>query len=403
MRLNLRQEAAASRSSASPVLNCAGAEPNPKRSVSASSSTSSTPEEPPLFLVTASPSAIVEDSHYFSFGHGFSYEYYLPEPPSFTSLPPAAILVPLGETGDLDSNQVSPTKGDLNHIRPGATCFNCGSPGHSLSGCPFSRDGATVAANRERYRSEKADLSATCTSDPRRLTDGRQAETSAHRRFLDDAERFRPGLVSADLRSALEHDRSEGRYITREWPWMYRMLEYGYPRGWTVLPEDRDPFELMRQHIRRIAAEFGGPEDLDTLDDVDDLAIYGGDDPIPVPRQDPTQATTSVSLAAKSAEPPLVDPPSDLRLPSGPGPPRTAACSPPPLPPDPPPPLPPDLPPPLPPGPPPPLPRGPEYYLSCNRPEGEHAHPFEAHAEQVDDERREDEDMELSSGDDEAD
>lgn len=44
-----------------------------------------------------------------------------------------------------------------------------------------------------------------------------------------------------------------------------------------------------------------------------------------------------------------------------------------------------------------------EYYLSCNRPEGEHAHPFEAHAEQVDDEWREDEDMELSSGDDEAD
>lgn len=239
MRLNLRQEAAASRSSASPVLSYAGAEPNPKRSVSASSSTSSTPEEPPLFLVTASPSAIVEDSHYSSFGHGFSYEYYLPEPPSFTSLPPAAILVPLGETGDLDADQHSPHKNHLNHIRPGATCFNCGSPSHTLSGCPFSRDGATVAANRERYRSEKADLSATCTSDPRRLTDGRQAETSAHRRFLDYAERFRPGLVSADLRSALEHDRSEGRYITREWPWLYRMLEYGYPRGWTVLPEDR--------------------------------------------------------------------------------------------------------------------------------------------------------------------
>lgn len=190
-------------------------------------------DDPPLFLVTASPSAIVDDSHYSSFGHGFSYEYHgadlsrhgLGEP-----------LVPLGEQA---SKQESPAAVNLNHLIPVAACFNCGSPGHQLSDCPFVCDQATISASRERFRSEKAELSALGSVPSRRLGAITVGSDSPHQRFLDYADRFKPGVVSDELGSALGYGADADRFVTREYPWMYRILEYGYPRGWTMRAGDQ--------------------------------------------------------------------------------------------------------------------------------------------------------------------
>ncbi|POY70801.1 putative Teichoic acid poly(glycerol phosphate) polymerase, or putative RNA helicase [Rhodotorula taiwanensis] len=227
-------------------------------------------DDPPLFLVTASPSAIVDDSHYSSFGHGFSYEYHGAD---LSRHGLGEALVPLGEQA---SKQESPAAVNLNHLIPVAACFNCGSPGHQLSDCPFVCDQATISASRERFRSEKAELSALGSVPSRRLGAITVGSDSPHQRFLDYADRFKPGVVSDELGSALGYGADADRFVTREYPWMYRILEYGYPRGWTMRAGDQDPFSRIRQHVRRIAQEFGRSDALDTLDDVSDLVVYDG-------------------------------------------------------------------------------------------------------------------------------
>ncbi|GAA5860250.1 hypothetical protein JCM3774_000357 [Rhodotorula dairenensis] len=240
---------------------------------------------PPLYLVTASPSAIVDDSHYATFGHGFSYDYHDPNLASlatpdrlFAPGPAASSLAILGEdstTTESSSAGGSPPP-SLNHLRLVGSCFNCGSRDHQLSDCPFRRDNAVISENRARYRAEKAAQSATGTATPRRLGDSASRIPSDHERFLAFAERFRPGEVSDELRRALGYDGESDRFTTREWPWMYRILECGYPRGWTCREGEPDPFERTRAHILRIAAEFGETPEPENLDEVPDLEIYGG-------------------------------------------------------------------------------------------------------------------------------
>lgn len=203
---------------------------------------------PPLYVVTASPSAIVDDSHYSTFGHGFSYDYHDPILPSVATADrrpaggPAASLAILGEesTQTVSSPEGSPPA-NLNHLRLAGSCFNCGSRDHQLSDCPFRRDNAVISENRARYRAEKAAQSATGTATPRRLGDSASRAPSDHQRFLAFAAQYRPGEVSAELRRALGYDGESDRFTTREWPWVYRILEYGYPRGWTYREGEPGP------------------------------------------------------------------------------------------------------------------------------------------------------------------
>ncbi|CEQ40245.1 SPOSA6832_01839 [Sporobolomyces salmonicolor] len=196
---------------------------DPSCSAAASSS-------PPLFLITASPSSPVLDSHYASFGLGFSYDY-APSSPSFdsTSLP---IL------GERRSPPPSPPCSEggpqiLNHLLPIRRCFNCESPDHTLAACPFKRDPLAVAANRAAYQAEHGPGGA----PQRRLNDLSPSAGEEHStqrlRFLSFLDRFRPGVVSEDLRNALGMGGEEGRTTTEEYPWMGRIRDHGYPAGWT--------------------------------------------------------------------------------------------------------------------------------------------------------------------------
>ncbi|CDR37431.1 RHTO0S02e14796g2_1 [Rhodotorula toruloides] len=211
--------------------------PPPSQSASSSSIAAGADDEdePPLFLVTASPSAIVDDSHYALFGLGFSYDYASSSDSQLHILGEARTPSP-----PLDTAESGGPGTKLNHLLPSRACFNCGSPDHSLSSCPFHHDREAIAENRALYASRRSALSLLSrsgTTTPKRLTDGR-SPTSERERFLDYLERFKPGIVSDELRRALGRGAKAGAMTTEEWPWMGRMLEWGYPRGWTMLEGD---------------------------------------------------------------------------------------------------------------------------------------------------------------------
>ncbi|GAA5905402.1 hypothetical protein JCM6882_003150 [Rhodosporidiobolus microsporus] len=344
-------------------------------------------DEPPLFLVTASPSAIVDDSHYASFGLGFSYDYHVPSPPRDLSRPshdPSTSLVILGERRSPTPPPASSTGpgSNLNHLWPSKACFNCLDPSHSLNACPFRHDHDTIAVNRERHRAQRNSLSLLArtvaesgTSTPKRLsaaTPAAQAEPSQRTRFLSYLERFRPGVVSSELRDALGMGGDSARYETQEWPWMGRIRENGYPRGWTWVEGETDPFERMRTRTLELLSADGEDGELSDLDEVDLLEMFGDSPTSPQRSTSPPPPATASSPKTTALPPVDLDlPPAPLPLPPPPPPPPSAPPpsppgSPPPLPPPPPPPpcfapppLPPDSPPPLPPNPPPPLPSEP--------------------------------------------
>ncbi|BGP29182.1 hypothetical protein JCM10296v2_000920 [Rhodotorula toruloides] len=299
-------------------------------------------DDPPLFLVTASPSAIVDDSHYASFGLGFSYNY--------ASSSDSQLHI-LGEARTPSPDPVTAGPGGpgttLNHLLPSRACFNCGSSDHSLSSCPFHHDREAIAGNRALYASRRSVLSLLSrsgTTAPKRLTDGPQP-ASEWEKFLDYLERFKPGVVSQELRRALGRGTRAGAMTTEEWPWMGRLLEWGYPRGWTMLGGEVDPFTRMRERITAGASE----DAVNDLDDVDDLEIYISDEN----QRSRLYASRSDSPSAAPPPPQPPPPPPLFNLP--PTPPRPNS------PPPPPPPGTPPLPPPSPP--PPPLPPAPRIRL----------------------------------------
>ncbi|GAA5892137.1 hypothetical protein JCM8208_001445 [Rhodotorula glutinis] len=293
--------------------------------------------EPPLFLVTASPSAIVDDSHYASFGLGFSYDYLTSTASSLEILgervtpPPSALDSPLDD-------DAPPPPTNLNHLLPQRACFNCGSPTHSLRDCPFRHDASTISAARAAYTASRGTLA---SSLPRLSTGPAPASTRA--RLLALVERFRPGEVSGELRAALGRGDEAGRFETGEWEWVRRMVREGYPRGWTRREGEKDPLTLMRERVLQ-ATQAEADEEVTDLDDVDDLAIFGADEP------DDLDSPSS----PKSTSPPPI---TTLRPPTPPAPP--SAPPPPPPPPDDPPPPPPPTSPPPPHEPPPPPPFSP--------------------------------------------
>ncbi|GAA5974781.1 hypothetical protein JCM21900_000444 [Sporobolomyces salmonicolor] len=306
---------------------------DPSCSAAASSS-------PPLFLITASPSSPVLDSHYASFGLGFSYDY-APSSPSFdsTSLPI------LGERRSPPPSPPCPEGGPqiLNHLLPIRRCFNCESPDHTLAACPFKRDPLAVAANRAAYQAEHGSGGA----PQRRLNDFSpstgEEDPTERLRFLSFLDRFRPGVVSEDLRNALGMDGEEGRTTTEEYPWTGRIRDHGYPAGWTWEEGEADPMEQVRARV-----EARRTRDEVEWEDIAVLEIYGED------KGSPPSASPATPLAPPDREPDPLPPP----------PPRDTR---PPPPDEPPPPLPRDPPPPLPPGPPPPLPSDPPPLLPRRR------------------------------------
>ncbi|GAA5859999.1 hypothetical protein JCM1840_001834 [Sporobolomyces johnsonii] len=310
-------------------------------------SSSSPSSPPPLFLITASPSSPVLDSHYASFGLGFSYDY-APSSPSLNS----TSLPILGERRSPPPSPSVPEGGPqiLNHLLPTRRCFNCDSPDHTLAACPFRRDPLAIAANRAAYQDEHGSGGA---PQPR-LKDLSSSDGEPHPterlRFLSFVDRFRPGVVSEELRNALGMGGEEGRTTTAEYPWMGRIRDHGYPAGWTWEEGEAGPMEQIRARI-----EARRTRDEVEWEDIDVLEIYGEDKGSPAPSSVPETPFAPPGpdrppppLPSDAPPPPPLEPPPPL--PSDP---------PPPLPPGPPPPLPSDPPPPLPLGPPPPLPPGP--------------------------------------------
>ncbi|BGP13108.1 hypothetical protein JCM10213v2_001027 [Rhodosporidiobolus nylandii] len=325
-------------------------------------------DDPPLFLVTASPSAIVDDSHYASFGLGFSYDYHAPSPQSSPSRPvfdPSTTLHILGErrspTPPPSSTAARPGPGsNLNHLWPSKACFNCLDPSHSLNACPFRHDADTIATNRAAYLAQRASLSLLSRTllqsgqnTPKRLsaaTPAAQEQQGDRARFLSFLDAFRPGVVSAELRNALGLGGEKARFETQELPWMGRVREHGYPRGWTWVEGETDPFERMRLRILQLTE--GNEDDLSDLDEVDILEVYG-DEP------DTLSPSASRAPSPSSRSPTILqsfEPPPPSFPPPPPPPPSPPADPPPPVPAEPPPPPPSSLPPPPPLGSPPPPP-----------------------------------------------
>lgn len=187
-----------------------------KRARPASPSPPLTDDEPPFFIIDTEPSTISDDSHYESFGRGFSYSYI--EFPH-ASTPHLPIL------GDPLSPQLSPTKSTR-------CCFNCSSELHISSACPLPRNPALIATNRLAFQAEGGG-----SGDGGKLG-GNDTERV---RKMGFAEVFRPGVVSAELRAALgygyEREGEERRVI--DWPWYWRFNEWGYPKGWVMMGDQR--------------------------------------------------------------------------------------------------------------------------------------------------------------------
>ncbi|GAA5873540.1 hypothetical protein JCM16303_001158 [Sporobolomyces ruberrimus] len=326
-------------------------EPSSKRQKVSPSPTSSRCNSPPLYIITASPSAIVDDSHYASFGLGFSYSY---APTS----PTASSLEILGEhsrptTLSLDSQEEVDQPGPgslLNHLFPTKACFNCTSPSHTLQSCPFRHDPATISHNRQTFQQN----SSSSTSSYHRLSDRRNNPLDPSNEFSSNRQKFSsfhakfvPGKVSNELREAVlsSPERGLNRFVTEELPWIGRIMREGYPSGWTWKEGEIDP---MRKSLEVIRARREGGDDWE-FDEVEVLDVYDDDEDGGVVnergKKEEENGSSDDTKREKLVLPPSTEPPA---LPPG---------SPPPLPPVPPPPLPPNDPPPPPPSyPPPPLP-----------------------------------------------
>lgn len=312
-----------------------------------------------LFYISTSPSASTTDCPPTS----ISYTYL--SPPSHSSL--ADPLPILG---------LSPSAPSRDTNSPDRQCFNCLGP-HILSACPFRRDAANIAANRAAFQEEHG-----ARGGGAKLG----GEDTERRRMMELAERFRAGIVSAALKEALGYGCEEREGEVVEYPWFWRMRDWGYPPGWVLYDGGRgafagtaafrdlgriarltstraDPLELVRDRIGRDEA----------WEDIKVLEIYDGVDVPTFPT--PQEGDSSVSGEPVDAPPHVANTPSPFtsRLykvtSSSPNPtPRDLSSAPSPHPAEPPPPLPPGSPPPLPLDPPPPLPLGSPPSLPSNPP-----------------------------------
>ncbi|EJD02185.1 uncharacterized protein FOMMEDRAFT_168705 [Fomitiporia mediterranea MF3/22] len=134
-------------------------------------------------------------------------------------------------------------------------CFNCGDPEHTVRSCPEPLNHALISLSRALFQF----LHQSSGDEPERFHVAEDWKLQ-RLRWLED---FEPGVVRNEaLKEAL--GLSEGVEV----PWLYNMLEWGYPPGWV---SEEDPRELM---FKRII--FGG--NIESVDDeLGEFSIFGED------------------------------------------------------------------------------------------------------------------------------
>lgn len=105
------------------------------------------------------------------------------------------------------------------------TCFNCSSQTHESRQCPYPRDNAAFVENRDTFSIERASMPSGLQSDSGVRVHDFEASRTRALGFLDQ---FQPGHVSQRLKAAL----GCGPAAEDGWPWLYNMLDWGYPPGW---------------------------------------------------------------------------------------------------------------------------------------------------------------------------
>ncbi|KAL5529509.1 hypothetical protein ACEPAG_5494 [Sanghuangporus baumii] len=147
--------------------------------------------------------------------------------------------------------------GDLTNEPFGISrCFNCGSPEHVVSLCPEPLNRALIDLSRALFRFHRESN----VGDTERF---HVVEDWKLQRlcWLQD---FEPGEIRGKtLSDALGlEDNDKGENV----PWLYNMLEWGYPPGWA---SEEDPRGAV---FRRI---ISGAEDEGDESDLDDFLIFG--------------------------------------------------------------------------------------------------------------------------------
>ncbi|KAL7414740.1 hypothetical protein BDY24DRAFT_16410 [Mrakia frigida] len=167
-------------------------------------------------------------------------------------------------------------------------CFNCSSPSHALSDCPQPHDRLAIQAGRQLYQTLKdqalasqalEDQYASSSSSSDDSDDEEEHVKAFSGRFwdadveeairLEYLERFKPGVLSEELKEALGGGEEEGRSSEiGSWIWD-GMSRWGYPPGWLSA---EDPKENARRIIQpppeTILAGF-------KEDSVPPLQVYG--------------------------------------------------------------------------------------------------------------------------------
>lgn len=113
----------------------------------------------------------------------------------------------------------------------GSRCFNCGSPEHIVAKCSEPLNRPLIALSRAMHGFFKD----TGNGEPERFHEYEERRTKR----LRFAKSFQAGSICGELlREALGIDKSESNEgEERVLPWLWRMLEWGYPPGW-VSEED---------------------------------------------------------------------------------------------------------------------------------------------------------------------
>ncbi|KAI5478798.1 hypothetical protein MNV49_004624 [Pseudohyphozyma bogoriensis] len=132
---------------------------------------------------------------------------------------------------------VDPSPSPPTPPRPTRKCFNCSSPDHISSQCPWARNPALQAANRKAFAEDH----------PNAGEGAKLGGETEKMRMVGFVERFKPGVVGSELREALGFSRGLQEGI--EWPWFERFELWGYPPGWEIEEGETDPMDVVKARL----------------------------------------------------------------------------------------------------------------------------------------------------------
>ncbi|CAH7685148.1 hypothetical protein PPACK8108_LOCUS19628 [Phakopsora pachyrhizi] len=141
-------------------------------------------------------------------------------------------------------------------------CFNCGDPGHSLTGCPEARNKSLIRLTKQIFQANKNNGALNQSNSQQRPTQLLSVLTEAtevtlkRRRFLSLS--FYPVVVSQALWEAIFWDsflsRADPDFLDpeRPMPWFQLMEKWGYPPGYAIGSGGNglDPFEAIKKRIK---------------------------------------------------------------------------------------------------------------------------------------------------------